>query len=169
MDGRIGTAFILTQLGFVAEQRGDAAEALDLHRQGLGEAERGGDPRAVALALEGLAGARSWRGSTGPRPNSWTVPAPCATGSACRCPRPSAGTSTGSPSASGRGPAPAERGQGEKRRPGPGTGVGTARGGAVPAGDGGHRRQTRTSDAERGGVLAPGQRVKSSGPRQGPW
>ncbi|MEE2048849.1 tetratricopeptide repeat protein, partial [Nocardiopsis tropica] len=65
VDGRIGTAFILTQLGFVAEQRGDAAEALDLHRQGLGEAERGGDPRAVALALEGLAGARSLAGEHG--------------------------------------------------------------------------------------------------------
>jgi len=61
-DGRIGTAFILTQLGFVAEQRGDAAGALDLHREGLAEAERSGDPRAVALALEGLAGARSLSG-----------------------------------------------------------------------------------------------------------
>ncbi|MFD3687356.1 BTAD domain-containing putative transcriptional regulator [Nocardiopsis sp. NPDC058631] len=64
-DGRIGTAFILTQLGFVAEQRGDAAVALDLHRQGLAEAERSGDPRAVALALEGLAGARSLAGEHG--------------------------------------------------------------------------------------------------------
>ncbi|WP_394328493.1 ATP-binding protein, partial [Nocardiopsis sp. TSRI0078] len=61
-DGRIGTAFILTQLGFVAEQRGDAEQALELHGQARAEAERSGDPRAVALALEGLAGATALAG-----------------------------------------------------------------------------------------------------------
>ncbi|MFE2294154.1 BTAD domain-containing putative transcriptional regulator [Streptomyces sp. NPDC059452] len=53
-----GTALILAELGFAAEQRGDPHSALDLHAQGLAAARRTGDPRAVALALEGLAGAR---------------------------------------------------------------------------------------------------------------
>jgi predicted ATPase/DNA-binding SARP family transcriptional activator len=52
-----GPALLLAELGFLAEQRGDAAEALSLHRQGLAVAREGGDPRAVALAYEGLAGA----------------------------------------------------------------------------------------------------------------
>ncbi|WP_052847271.1 BTAD domain-containing putative transcriptional regulator [Streptomyces avicenniae] len=52
-----GPALLLAELGFLAEQRGDAPSALALHRQGLAEARRGGDPRAVALAKEGLAGA----------------------------------------------------------------------------------------------------------------
>ncbi|MGW7085660.1 AfsR/SARP family transcriptional regulator [Streptomyces sp. NPDC054871] len=54
-----GTALILAQLGYVAEQRGDAARAEELHRAGLAVARRTGDERAVALALEGLAGAHS--------------------------------------------------------------------------------------------------------------
>ncbi|GLF99422.1 AfsR/SARP family transcriptional regulator [Streptomyces yaizuensis] len=49
---------ILAELGFVAEARGQAAEALRLHLDGLAAARTCGDPRAVALALEGLAGAR---------------------------------------------------------------------------------------------------------------
>ncbi|MEU6826760.1 BTAD domain-containing putative transcriptional regulator [Streptomyces atriruber] len=57
-----GTALILAQLGYVAEQRGDAARAEDLHREGLAVARTTGDERAVALALEGLAGARSLAG-----------------------------------------------------------------------------------------------------------
>ncbi|ATY98262.1 MULTISPECIES: BTAD domain-containing putative transcriptional regulator [Streptomyces] len=48
---------ILAELGFVAELRGDAAEALRLQREGLAVARATGDPRAVALGLEGLAGA----------------------------------------------------------------------------------------------------------------
>ncbi|MFI7087232.1 BTAD domain-containing putative transcriptional regulator [Streptomyces anulatus] len=47
---------ILVELGFVAELRGDADEALRLQREGLAVARATGDPRAVALALEGLAG-----------------------------------------------------------------------------------------------------------------
>ncbi|WP_344524920.1 AfsR/SARP family transcriptional regulator, partial [Streptomyces rectiviolaceus] len=54
-----GTALILAQLGYVAEQRGDAAQAEELHREGLAVARGTGDERAVAQALEGLAGARS--------------------------------------------------------------------------------------------------------------
>ncbi|MEU5956947.1 BTAD domain-containing putative transcriptional regulator [Streptomyces sp. NPDC047525] len=54
-----GTALILAQLGYVAEQRGDAARAEELHREGLTVARGTGDERAVAQALEGLAGARS--------------------------------------------------------------------------------------------------------------
>ncbi|MFF8653463.1 AfsR/SARP family transcriptional regulator [Streptomyces huasconensis] len=54
-----GTALVLAQLGYVAEQRGDAARAERLHRESLAAARAGGDNRAVALALEGLAGARS--------------------------------------------------------------------------------------------------------------
>ncbi|GAA2231360.1 BTAD domain-containing putative transcriptional regulator [Streptomyces amakusaensis] len=54
-----GPALLLAELGFLAEQRGDAAEALALHLRGLAVARAGGDPRAVALAHEGLAGAHS--------------------------------------------------------------------------------------------------------------
>ncbi|MEU3603483.1 BTAD domain-containing putative transcriptional regulator [Streptomyces sp. NPDC006798] len=49
---------VLAELGFVAEARGLAGEALRLQSEGLAVARAGGDPRAVALALEGLAAAR---------------------------------------------------------------------------------------------------------------
>ncbi|MEU5161515.1 BTAD domain-containing putative transcriptional regulator [Streptomyces sp. NPDC020875] len=49
---------VLAELGFVAEARGLAGEALRLQSEGLAVARTGGDPRAVALALEGLAAAR---------------------------------------------------------------------------------------------------------------
>lgn len=52
-----GPSLLLAELGFVAEQRGDATEALSLHRQSLAVARESGDPRAVALAYEGMAGA----------------------------------------------------------------------------------------------------------------
>ncbi|GAA5001414.1 BTAD domain-containing putative transcriptional regulator [Actinopolymorpha pittospori] len=52
-----GPALLLAELGFLAEQRGDAAGALALHHQGAEAARATGDPRAVALAEEGLAGA----------------------------------------------------------------------------------------------------------------
>ncbi|MFG1947898.1 BTAD domain-containing putative transcriptional regulator [Nonomuraea sp. NPDC048826] len=55
--GTPGIAFFLAELGFVAEQRGDGPAALALHQEGY-EAARG-EPRAEALALEGLAGAHS--------------------------------------------------------------------------------------------------------------
>ncbi|MFD9069758.1 BTAD domain-containing putative transcriptional regulator [Streptomyces lasiicapitis] len=52
-----GAALILAELGFIAEQRGDAHAALRLHTEGLAAARTTADPRAIALALEGLAGA----------------------------------------------------------------------------------------------------------------
>ncbi|WP_030668802.1 BTAD domain-containing putative transcriptional regulator [Streptomyces sp. NRRL B-1347] len=58
-----GAALILAQLGYAAEQRGDAARAETLHREGLDAAHDTGDNRAVALALEGLAGARALAGA----------------------------------------------------------------------------------------------------------
>ncbi|WP_346012035.1 BTAD domain-containing putative transcriptional regulator, partial [Streptomyces sp. SID3343] len=49
-----GVTLLLAELGFVAELRGDAAGARELHAEGLTAARAGGDPRAIALALEGL-------------------------------------------------------------------------------------------------------------------
>ncbi|MFE2598995.1 BTAD domain-containing putative transcriptional regulator [Streptomyces sp. NPDC059396] len=60
-----GLALVLAELGFIAEQRGDAVSALTLHQDGLATAMATGDPRAVALALEGLAGAHSLAGLWG--------------------------------------------------------------------------------------------------------
>jgi predicted ATPase len=57
-----GAALILAELGFAAEQGGDAHGAEALHLRGLEAARRTGDPRALALALEGVAGARSLAG-----------------------------------------------------------------------------------------------------------
>ncbi|GHC93582.1 BTAD domain-containing putative transcriptional regulator [Streptomyces violaceochromogenes] len=54
-----GLALVLAELGFIAEQRGDAGRALEYHRDGLTAAATTKDPRSVALALEGLAGAYS--------------------------------------------------------------------------------------------------------------
>ncbi|REE98344.1 BTAD domain-containing putative transcriptional regulator [Thermomonospora umbrina] len=53
----IALSLILAELGFVAELRGAADTARDLHLRGLDAARKSGDRRAVALALEGLAGA----------------------------------------------------------------------------------------------------------------
>ncbi|WP_049569675.1 BTAD domain-containing putative transcriptional regulator [Nonomuraea sp. SBT364] len=61
-EGDHGVAFILAELGFIAEQRGDAGAACELHTEGLGHARRTGDPRALALAFEGLAGAEALAG-----------------------------------------------------------------------------------------------------------
>ena len=52
-----GAAFAHSSLGFTLEQRGDHHAALDAHRVGLERATQAGDPRAVALALEGVSGA----------------------------------------------------------------------------------------------------------------
>ena len=57
VDGEPGLALVLAELGFAAEQQGDTAKALRLHHDGLASARRIGDPRAIALAFEGLAGA----------------------------------------------------------------------------------------------------------------
>jgi predicted ATPase/DNA-binding SARP family transcriptional activator len=58
-----GKALTAAELGFLAEQRGDADSARRLHTEGLAAARRSGDPRAVALALEGLAGERALSGA----------------------------------------------------------------------------------------------------------
>ena len=52
----------LAWLGFVLELQGDLAAAGSVHRESLDHARRTGDPRAVALALEGLAGVASATG-----------------------------------------------------------------------------------------------------------
>ncbi|TDC24725.1 AfsR/SARP family transcriptional regulator [Streptomyces sp. 8K308] len=55
VGGTSGRAFVLAQLGFVAELRGDHETARRLHLDGCAAAVASGDPRAVALAAEGLA------------------------------------------------------------------------------------------------------------------
>lgn len=55
-------ALAAAELGFVAEQRGDAAEARALQREALAAARATEDPRATALALEGLAGVEALTG-----------------------------------------------------------------------------------------------------------
>ncbi|MCX4980721.1 BTAD domain-containing putative transcriptional regulator [Streptomyces sp. NBC_00572] len=55
-------ALILAELGFSALARGDAVGALRLQEEGYGTALTSGDPRAVALALEGLASAHAGAG-----------------------------------------------------------------------------------------------------------
>ncbi|KUJ41337.1 hypothetical protein ACZ90_68420 [Streptomyces albus subsp. albus] len=57
-----GNSLVLAELGFVAEQRGDAPAARTHHLEGLAIARQVGDPRALALALEGLAGAEALAG-----------------------------------------------------------------------------------------------------------
>lgn len=57
-----GIAFVAAELGFVAELRGDAQEAQARHLESLASAQISGDPRAIALALEGLAGADALTG-----------------------------------------------------------------------------------------------------------
>ncbi|WBB62749.1 BTAD domain-containing putative transcriptional regulator [Streptomyces sp. WMMC500] len=63
IESDVGTALILAELGFVAELAGDPERARAHHREGLAFARPTGDPRAVALALEGLAGAESLAGN----------------------------------------------------------------------------------------------------------
>ncbi|MFC4560993.1 BTAD domain-containing putative transcriptional regulator [Nocardiopsis mangrovi] len=60
--GPAAVALVLAELGFAAEQRGDAETALRRHREGMAAARSTGDPRAIALALEGLAGAQALLG-----------------------------------------------------------------------------------------------------------
>ncbi|AQZ66940.1 hypothetical protein BKM31_40715 [[Actinomadura] parvosata subsp. kistnae] len=61
--GGAPVALLLAELGFVAERRGDAGTAADLHARSLDVARADGDARAEALALEGLAGARLLEGA----------------------------------------------------------------------------------------------------------
>ncbi|MFI6598983.1 BTAD domain-containing putative transcriptional regulator [Nonomuraea sp. NPDC050536] len=62
VDGLPGIAFLMAELGFAAEQRGDAELALARQCESYQAARRTGDPRAIALSLEGLAGALSLSG-----------------------------------------------------------------------------------------------------------
>jgi hypothetical protein len=57
-----GVAFTHACLGFLATQRGDVGEALELHRRSLTEAALGSERRAMTLAVEGLAGAHAASG-----------------------------------------------------------------------------------------------------------
>jgi predicted ATPase/DNA-binding SARP family transcriptional activator len=64
-----GVTLVLAELGFVAEERGDAVLARSLHERGLAAAREIGDPRAEALAHEGLAGVAALDGD---RPKAWS-------------------------------------------------------------------------------------------------
>ncbi|ONI80841.1 AfsR family transcriptional regulator [Saccharothrix sp. ALI-22-I] len=59
LESDIALALIFAELGFIAEQRGDVDTARALHVEGLQAARKAADPRAVALALEGLAGVKA--------------------------------------------------------------------------------------------------------------
>ncbi|GAB3387254.1 hypothetical protein [Amycolatopsis echigonensis] len=59
VDFEPGNTLILAELGFAAELRGDAETALR-QQEGYEIARRTEDPRAIALALEGLAGRTHW-------------------------------------------------------------------------------------------------------------
>ncbi|WP_282798322.1 BTAD domain-containing putative transcriptional regulator, partial [Streptomyces sp. CC224B] len=60
-----GVTLALAELGFTAELRGDAEAARAWHAGGFEVARGLGDPRALALALEGLAGAEAAAGAHG--------------------------------------------------------------------------------------------------------
>ena len=62
VDAEIALGLIHAELGFVAELRGDAEAALRHHLAGHAVARRGTDLRALALSLEGLAGALAFAG-----------------------------------------------------------------------------------------------------------
>jgi len=57
-----GVAFTYACLGMLATSRGDAHAAADLHGRSLMNAARGHERRAMALAVEGLAGVRAMVG-----------------------------------------------------------------------------------------------------------
>ncbi|MET0910963.1 MAG: tetratricopeptide repeat protein, partial [Ilumatobacteraceae bacterium] len=60
-----GTAFTECCLGFLATRRGDGPAALELHHRGLAQAAQGNERRAMALAVEGSAGAHAACGDAG--------------------------------------------------------------------------------------------------------
>nr|BFE84812.1 hypothetical protein GCM10020093_074130 [Planobispora longispora] len=107
-----GVTLLLAELGFVAEQRGEAARARALHQEGLAAARTIGDPRAVALALEGLAGAAALEGSHEEAGRLLAEAAALRESAGAPFRPPSAATSSGSPPASGP--------PGTDRRPVPG-------------------------------------------------
>ncbi|MGW7427998.1 AfsR/SARP family transcriptional regulator [Streptomyces sp. NPDC054861] len=62
VSSQAGDHLLLAELGFVAELRGDARGAASHHLAGLEIARALGEPRALALSLEGLAGAAALPG-----------------------------------------------------------------------------------------------------------
>jgi predicted ATPase len=62
VSSEAGDHLLLAELGFVAELRGDADRSVRHHLHGLDVARSLGEPRALALSLEGLAGAAALRG-----------------------------------------------------------------------------------------------------------
>jgi tetratricopeptide (TPR) repeat protein len=62
LDVQACTAMAYAVLGFVAQHHGDGAEADRLHREGLDQARLTRNPRAIAVAIEGLAGAAALLG-----------------------------------------------------------------------------------------------------------
>nr|WP_244883361.1 BTAD domain-containing putative transcriptional regulator [Streptomyces zhihengii] len=97
VSSEAGDHLLLAELGFLAELRGDAGTAAAHHLRGLAVARSLGEPRALALSLEGLAGAAALGGGApgrGARPCCSARPTRRAGASAPRCPRPNAGTST---------------------------------------------------------------------------
>ncbi|MFI8082252.1 AfsR/SARP family transcriptional regulator [Kitasatospora sp. NPDC086009] len=69
VSSEAGDHLLLAELGFVAELRGDADLAADRHLSGWAVARSLDEPRALALSLEGLAGAAAvaGRGAAGRR------------------------------------------------------------------------------------------------------
>ncbi|MEW2320852.1 BTAD domain-containing putative transcriptional regulator [Streptomyces griseoincarnatus] len=63
VSSEAGDHLLLAELGFLAELRGDAERSVRHHLHGLDVARSLGEPRALALSLEGLAGAAALRGS----------------------------------------------------------------------------------------------------------
>jgi hypothetical protein len=61
-DSDVARVVSLSELGFIAEQRGELAIARSHHLQSLASATKLGDPQAVAQALTGLAGVRTLGG-----------------------------------------------------------------------------------------------------------
>ncbi|MET7462132.1 BTAD domain-containing putative transcriptional regulator [Nonomuraea sp. NPDC005501] len=59
VSSQAGDHLLLAELGFVAELRGEAAQAVAHHLHALDVARSLAEPRALALSLEGLAGALS--------------------------------------------------------------------------------------------------------------
>ncbi|WP_328315718.1 BTAD domain-containing putative transcriptional regulator [Streptomyces sp. NBC_00388] len=57
VSSQAGEHLLLAELGFIAELRGDPHQAATFHLRGLDVAGALGEPRALALSLEGLAGA----------------------------------------------------------------------------------------------------------------
>ncbi|MFE6701872.1 BTAD domain-containing putative transcriptional regulator [Streptomyces sp. NPDC057718] len=64
VSSRAGDHLLWAELGFIAELRGEAGPAAAHHLRGLGIARVLAEPRALALSLEGLAGAAALAGRT---------------------------------------------------------------------------------------------------------